>query len=77
MARRDNETNNELLEQDVNIDFSPLWQDEEEGGLLRLLPTILAVINLILMIIILVRHKWNRFPCPSNPRIYGFGEQLF
>lgn len=57
MPRRDNENNNELLEQDINIDFSPLWQDVEESGLMKFIPVILAAINTILLIIIMVRHK--------------------
>ena len=42
---------NELIDEDVNINFSPLWEDEQASSLAQY---ILPVLNLILLIAILI-----------------------
>lgn len=57
MAKKEqfDEAENELLENDINIDFSPLWEDEPEGGLLKFVPVISLVLTFIILVLVVLK----------------------
>ena len=51
---KEEEAPNELMDDMVNINFAPLWEDEEPSGLL----TMIMPIATIILLIIIVAKVW-------------------
>ena len=52
------EQENELIGEDFNINFSPLWEDEPAS---TILPYVFSIIQIILLIWVLIKIKWFTF----------------
>ena len=52
--QKEQENENELIGEDFNINFSPLWEDEPTS---TILPYVFSIIQIILLIWVLIKIK--------------------